>query len=842
MNTSISAETETGQAASPRAGGGGTAAPVKSNGVPVLPVVEAATESQQAAALLRELREFHLSDGDDGAEPWSAAGVLPALMSPFRSVDKIRYDFPLFLYPPETAGDLLCRPLPDWLTELVSEVGSGTTVLEDNLERLEQLIRAELEGKPAAVPAHEVVVEAGNKLQAKLALGGDAAAQLAGGLADLAAQIPSGGQLLAYRDETAIHLILAAARVVSRERRAAFLTEVRALRRSLREMLAVDHTKDPSAREPDALVRSMGNAALLRIDPAAMSEMMGPHRGAPQMGTERRERVKKALAALDSYVAAGAGPLVVVVHSGDLAAELDSIPELQLVRDGTPCVASGTVFDQTAAAMAEIFRAVRVARLESRDKYVPELHGPWLARLDWDSFSREELGLLPVVVTLESADQMIGDGLVQLSRLIRSGRPIKLLVASRPAANPDPGDATDPVAGIRFEVGYFGLSLREAVVQQSTPARPAHMLAGLRHSLELPRPAIHVYDTGVDAAGNTPALGGWLYSSAAVESRAQPLFAYDPEGGASFARRFDFSGNPQPDGSWPTSELAYHTEGGGIETMALPFTFADFALLDPAFRQHFRLVPAGCPSEALVPVDTYLALPADQTTALIPYVWAVDADNRLVQLAITRRMCFVCADRLGYWRTLQELAGVHNEYVEAAVAEARAQAEAEAEAERAALLASHAEELEAVRAEAGGDAMQRLAAVLMDADISAMTSGPAAPAKAAAAAPAAAAEPAVVEPEAAPEPEPEPEDEGFSDPWIDAAMCTSCNDCINLNPQMFVYNENKQATIGDLKAGTYAQMVQAAEKCASRCIHPGKPWDSSEPGLDELIKRAAPFN
>jgi hypothetical protein len=37
-------------------------------------------------------------------------------------------------------------------------------------------------------------------------------------------------------------------------------------------------------------------------------------------------------------------------------------------------------------------------------------------------------------------------------------------------------------------------------------------------------------------------------------------------------------------------------------------------------------------------------------------------------------------------------------------------------------------------------------------------------------------------------------------------------------------------------------MVQAAEICPAECIHPGNPLNPDEPGLDELIARAAPFN
>ena len=58
---------------------------------------------------------------------------------------------------------------------------------------------------------------------------------------------------------------------------------------------------------------------------------------------------------------------------------------------------------------------------------------------------------------------------------------------------------------------------------------------------------------------------------------------------------------------------------------------------------------------------------------------------------------------------------------------------------------------------------------------------------------------------------------------------------------MFAYDENKQAYIKDPDAGTYRQMVEAAEECQVAIIHPGKPRNPDEPGLKELIERAAPF-
>ncbi|MCU7893162.1 MAG: hypothetical protein KZQ78_16870 [Candidatus Thiodiazotropha sp. (ex Ustalcina ferruginea)] len=63
-----------------------------------------------------------------------------------------------------------------------------------------------------------------------------------------------------------------------------------------------------------------------------------------------------------------------------------------------------------------------------------------------------------------------------------------------------------------------------------------------------------------------------------------------------------------------------------------------------------------------------------------------------------------------------------------------------------------------------------------------------------------------------------------------------------INPQLFIYNEEKQAMLGELGSATFAHLVQAAEICPAKCIHPGKPSNPDEPDLDLLIDRAAPFN
>jgi pyruvate-ferredoxin/flavodoxin oxidoreductase len=80
------------------------------------------------------------------------------------------------------------------------------------------------------------------------------------------------------------------------------------------------------------------------------------------------------------------------------------------------------------------------------------------------------------------------------------------------------------------------------------------------------------------------------------------------------------------------------------------------------------------------------------------------------------------------------------------------------------------------------------------------------------------------------------------EPYIDLALCTACNECTNLNKRMFAYNDKKQAYIKDPHAGSFKQLVQAAEKCPVKIIHPGTPLNPKEKDLDKWVKRAQPFN
>jgi len=58
---------------------------------------------------------------------------------------------------------------------------------------------------------------------------------------------------------------------------------------------------------------------------------------------------------------------------------------------------------------------------------------------------------------------------------------------------------------------------------------------------------------------------------------------------------------------------------------------------------------------------------------------------------------------------------------------------------------------------------------------------------------------------------------------------------------MFRYNADKQAFLADVGAGTFAELVKAAELCPAHCIHVGRPRSDDATATPELIARAAAF-
>jgi len=804
--------------------------------------------------LLRAVRRFHLGAAEDEDEE-RLAGFLPALLDAYRDRPVVRTDYPLLLAPAAGAAAAdYCQPLGESLETAAAAAEVGR-VVTDNLRRLERQIVRRLGESPGAsvAEARALLSAAAEAMEEELALEPVQAAALHEELGRLVDSVPDRAVLCGYGSGVALRLLAHTARERGRRIGTSWTAELQHLVHGLEAMLEVDRSKSPASRRAEGLGQSLGKAAGGLIDTGALASRLGARRpGAAAMDERHRRRVEQALADLRALAvdieATSRGELRPLLVVGDsklrgLLRDDGADPDvLALEWAGDPCAEIAHRFDQAASALGRRLAGVRTARLEVEGAYDPERHDPWLAEFDWQAFSDAELRLLPPMAAVISADLAAGSGMVSLSRLLLSGRPVQVLVVVDPAGSP--GADGDPLAGFRFEPGYLGISHREAFVSQVSSAHPLPMIAAFGRGIAARRTALHVVDLGRRAADG--ALLPVLVAGAAVEGRAHPFFCYDPEAGGTWARRFVLDGNPDPIKDWPVSELEVDDSGGG-ETLPLPFTFADFALLDDRFASCFRCLPEELVDDDLMPLERWLLLEGDAADHAVPFIWAADEEGFLRRLAVTRELALACRDRLAYWHTLQELAGLHNEHVLAAEDRVRLEWEGRLEELRQELETRHAAELEEVRARAAEEVIGGLAASLLGEgegllSLAAPSQGfatpsPATPPPAQPMAPAPPTE-APAEPAAAAA---EEEGEGAAEPWIDTALCTSCNDCLNINPLMFAYNQDKKAYIKDPRAGTFEQLVLAAEKCPARIIHPGTPLDPSEQNLDELVKRAAKF-
>jgi hypothetical protein len=816
-------------------------------------VVESKNDVQQVASdgtdLNKEsvslLRRFHFGE-PVAAEQTTlpAPTVLPALLNAYRDASVIRYQYPLYLAPPDASGtDELVQPISEFFGAALQTFAPGENdarILRDNLPWLEHFLKETL-GDSGPGDATELFAKAADAMQAQLDLNASAREQLEADLEQLTGAIAPGGQFLGYGPSVSLHLLLHAIRHRDSQKRAQLRGRIDDHIHGLEALLDVEKAKSADANKPGNINSSVGQGSQY-FDSGALSGML-EHRvaGSVEMPAPRRARIEATLGTLQAWQ----DDTVLVRFVGQLDdPEINDLPDLQVIDSDNPCTTATEVFEQDAAGFAALFAALRIAGLEIDGNYDPAVHDSWFANFDWQAFSDDELQLVTRVVALVSADYLAGDGLPSFSQLLGSRLPVHVLSWVRAYDNPSARTDEGPFDAYRFELGYFGVGHRQAVVAQTSAARHDDLLAGFLCALDSNRTSLHLVNRGTQSKTDKPLLDPWFVASAALESRAHPFVLVNPDAGDHAAQRVSFGGNPQAEDNWPLEKLEYQDAEGATAEMDLAFTFADYALLMPALHDHFRVVPAGLESQDLLPIDQYLDANEENVDRAMPFIWAIDDEGVLLRLVVSRALVFACRDRLNYWHTLQELAGVQNFYVEEAIDRIIEEQRIAIEAEREQLQKEHEEELESVRTEAAGEAMGQLVDFLMGADLTGMVAGGAQlatmPAPAEVEAPA---EEKAVEAEPAIEEVEETEEEiSFDEPWLDTAACTTCDDCMSINKMMFAYNEDKQAYIRDPKAGTYADLVAAAEICPAKCIHPGKPLDPNEPGLDELIARAEPFN
>ena len=343
---------------------------------------------------------------------------------------------------------------------------------------------------------------------------------------------------------------------------------------------------------------------------------------------------------------------------------------------------------------------------------------------------------------------------------------------------------------------------------QSTIAHPNHLIEGFIQGLKSRRPALFNLYTSCQPEHGIGDDMSAHQAKLVVESRAYPLFRYNPDLGVTPELCLDLDGNPSADQDWPTYQLAY-SENGRSKTMELPFTFADFAATEIRFRKHFRVAPQEAWNDKMMLVGEYLELSKEDRQGRIPYIWSVNRQGELMRLLVADPVIHSCEDRRDFWKMLRALARVGNPVPD------RSQIEADVRREMSGRLTKGILQLLTGEAPAavGSDAVMEMAESGNGSASSESANGKGATSSS-----------------------------PYMAPWIDTPQCTSCDECVKLNSAIFQYNQEKKAIIKNPQGGPYRDLVRAAERCTAQIIHPGLPKDRSEKDIEKLIARAEKYN
>ncbi len=241
-------------------------------------------------------------------------------------------------------------------------------------------------------------------------------------------------------------------------------------------------------------------------------------------------------------------------------------------------------------------------------------------RARWDQDGHQDRKLW----VLGGDGAMYDIGFQALSRMVASGADIKVLVLDTQVYSNTGGQASTASFGgqvtklsafgkvvhgrpePRKELGRILAAHGNAYVAQTTPAHINHFYRSVMEANAFPGPAVVIVYAPCQPEHGIADDASTAQAKLAVESRAFPLFTYDPRRGERLSERWSLQGNPALREDW-----AARPDGSVVDFLA-------FARTEGRFAAHF------------------------------------DADG-----APSPEINATQADRLANWHLLQELAGLH---------------------------------------------------------------------------------------------------------------------------------------------------------------------------------------
>jgi ferredoxin len=701
----------------------------------------------------------------------------PALLAGYRDLTALRYDFPLVLVGSGTQQTAV-QSLSDMFDAVLKEIAPGDA--GDRLSKHALRMEREIR-KLVAEGVAGSLSELWRAAADRLGVKNDDL--LRDSLSRLQCALKLDGEVADCDRAIPFRLLQHAWQTLQDQKAKIFQNDINKLIVKLGDILSADFVRSKDGLSAERLKASVGAGHRDTFDFNALSRVLSESAPKLPLSESRSRRIRGLLAVLKSQR--------FFPPDKDSDKWIGVAEPYSFVFEN--CAEAIAAYRERLPKMTELAKAIAMARLETEGEYSEARHDAFFAEFGDNGLDAGDSAAFPdYLICLHSAEISAADSELIL-QAFAAGMPAKVLLQIDDLLEQSPIRGEYLVSGLRNQqLTSAAIGLGTCYVLQSSSSNLYRLRERIFRGLAYLGPALFSVYSGTHGNGIPP----YLAAAAATEARVFPLFSFDPSAGSNWASRFSLAFNPQAERDWPVQRFDYEDAAHQRITEDLTFTLVDFVACDRRYAKHFAKVPSIKWNGNMVPVSEFLTREQKPVSDKVPCLLMVGWDNRLQKVIVDDKVLSEARRIAERWRSLQELGGIHN---------------------------SHAAKLLEQERKVWAEQARPMAV----SEQSRSAAASAAPAVA----------PAAPVPEATPAAEERHSDE----PYIETARCTSCNECTQINNKMFVYDANKQASIADPDAGTYRQLVEAAESCQVSIIHPGKPRNPNEPGLEELKARAQPF-
>ncbi|MBF0239966.1 MAG: hypothetical protein HQM12_19875, partial [SAR324 cluster bacterium] len=670
--------------------------------------------------LTPESKEFWKKAGDfmrTGSGGALDPSLLPPLLSLYRKPVHIRHDYPLWVTTDGNAsGNEVIQPLRTMLERSLEKTlaPSEGRLLRDNLDRLESLIRDKvmleskpLEGKALLGEALDKIKHGWNPVDQE---------QFDSSVHVLLRDIP-GGIWVPFCMETPIYLMAALLKRDTKTREIRIQEQIQKLRQPLETMLWINQSKGKEGHSPEKIQSSLGLGSAF-INPLALSRVL-PESANNPLSNRRLERIRNVLKTFDDvprlFASETSLALSIAFRHCSEALQMffpECKPQFYSSEQGFQTLQ--TRFEVHIKPWIELIKALRIGKLELKEQYDESIHDDYFEHFDWKFMTVEELEMCQPLVMFEEERTIQHNGFSDLSRLLLSEKPVKIVILKTESGSSATDAQGDMLHTLRLELGEVAVSHRQTYVAQASTALIQHCVTSITRGLNIAKSALlYVLSS---PSWSSDELQPWLLTHAAIEGREFPLFSYDPEKGSLWGSRFSTDINPSAFEDWPEYEIMIETDAGQNQSRGFDFTFADYASLIPEFRSNFLLVPDACVKPEMVPLQEFLQGPQEQYYRQRPFIWMADTAGKIHRVLVSFAIVRTCKERLDFWHMLQDLGGTRNYHAEIAAEKARREVSQEYEQKIEELEQAHARKIQQVSQNAARQTMENLARTLLNLD------------------------------------------------------------------------------------------------------------------------------